>query len=83
LDTNVLISGIFFGGPPGWILDHWAEGEFELLVTPCAFRPSRPPIPEESGHTVRRNPASRSGTIAATPVGAKATLVGSGYGIGV
>ncbi len=25
LDTNVLISGIFFGGPPGQILDAWRD----------------------------------------------------------
>ena len=26
LDTNVLVSGIFFGGVPGRILSAWAEG---------------------------------------------------------
>lgn len=35
MDTNVLVSGIFFGGPPGRILDNWVEGRFELLVTPA------------------------------------------------
>ena len=34
LDTNVLISGIFFGGPPRAVLDAWAEGRFELIVSP-------------------------------------------------
>jgi len=34
LDTNVLISGIFFGGLPRTILDAWAEERFELLVSP-------------------------------------------------
>jgi hypothetical protein len=34
LDTNVLISGIFFGGPPGRILDSWAEGKVALAVRP-------------------------------------------------
>lgn len=33
LDTNVLLSGIFWGGLPGKILDLWATGEFELLVS--------------------------------------------------
>ncbi len=33
LDTNVLMSGIFFAGPPARILAAWAEGELELLVT--------------------------------------------------
>lgn len=31
LDTNVLISGIFFSGPPAGILAAWAEGSFELV----------------------------------------------------
>ncbi|MFC1575399.1 putative toxin-antitoxin system toxin component, PIN family [Gemmatimonadota bacterium] len=37
LDTNVLISGIFFGGQPRAVLDAWAEGWFELLVSPSIF----------------------------------------------
>jgi len=37
LDTNVLISGIFFGGPPRAVLDAWAEDRFELLVSPSIF----------------------------------------------
>ncbi len=37
LDTNVLISGIFFGGPPRAVLDAWAEERFELLVSPLIF----------------------------------------------
>lgn len=37
LDTNVLISRIFFGGQPGAVLDAWAEGRFELLVSPSIF----------------------------------------------
>ena len=34
LDTNVLMSGIFFGGVPGRILAAWREGRFELVVSP-------------------------------------------------
>lgn len=34
LDTNVLMSGIFFGGVPGRLLDAWAEGRFRLVVSP-------------------------------------------------
>lgn len=34
LDTNVLISGIFFGGRPREILNSWAEGRFELVLSP-------------------------------------------------
>ena len=33
LDTNVLISGIFFTGIPSRILAAWADGDFELLAT--------------------------------------------------
>ena len=33
LDTNVLVSGIFFAGPPASILAAWAEGRLELLAT--------------------------------------------------
>lgn len=34
LDTNVVLSGIFFGGVPGRILTAWAEGRFQLVLTP-------------------------------------------------
>ena len=37
LDTNVLISGIFFGGQPRAVLDAWAAGRFELVVSPSIF----------------------------------------------
>jgi putative PIN family toxin of toxin-antitoxin system len=37
LDTNVLISGIFFGGLPRAVLDAWAEKRYELLVSPSIF----------------------------------------------
>lgn len=37
LDTNVLISGIFFGGLPRAVLDAWAEKRFQLLVSPLIF----------------------------------------------
>jgi putative PIN family toxin of toxin-antitoxin system len=33
LDTNVLMSGIFFAGPPARILTAWAEDHFDLLAT--------------------------------------------------
>jgi putative PIN family toxin of toxin-antitoxin system len=33
LDTNVLISAIFFAGPPSRILSAWVEDEFELVVS--------------------------------------------------
>ena len=34
LDTNVLVSGLFFSGPPHDILQAWAGGAFELVVSP-------------------------------------------------
>ncbi len=34
LDTNVLISGIFFSGPPYEILRAWRDGKVHLLVSP-------------------------------------------------
>jgi putative PIN family toxin of toxin-antitoxin system len=35
LDTNVLMSGIFFGGGPGRLLDAWTVGRFELVLSPA------------------------------------------------
>lgn len=34
LDTNVLVSGIFYGGIPAEILDAWVEGRFVAYATP-------------------------------------------------
>ena len=33
LDTNVLVSGIFFSGPPRRILDAWTEGVIQFVVS--------------------------------------------------
>lgn len=33
LDTNVLISGIFWRGIPGRIIDLWIENRFDLVAT--------------------------------------------------
>jgi predicted nucleic acid-binding protein len=33
LDTNVLIYGIFFSGPPSEILTAWARGQFDIVVS--------------------------------------------------
>jgi putative PIN family toxin of toxin-antitoxin system len=33
LDTNVFVSGVFFGGPPGRILDAWRDGRVHLVVS--------------------------------------------------
>ena len=34
VDTNVLISGVFFGGVPSRILEAWRDEKFELVVSP-------------------------------------------------
>ena len=34
LDTNVLMSGVFFGGIPERILVAWRRGAFQLVVSP-------------------------------------------------
>jgi len=34
LDTNVLVSGIFFKGPPYQVLEAWRNGTIRLLVSP-------------------------------------------------
>lgn len=34
LDTNVLVSGIYFGGVPGRIIDGWSEDRLSLVLTP-------------------------------------------------
>jgi uncharacterized protein len=33
LDTNVLISGIFFSGPPSEILKAWRRGEIQFVIS--------------------------------------------------
>jgi putative PIN family toxin of toxin-antitoxin system len=34
LDTNVVVSGAFFGGLPRAVLDAWAEGRFQVILSP-------------------------------------------------
>lgn len=34
LDTNVLVSGIFWGGAPLKILDHWVSGDLDIVIMP-------------------------------------------------
>jgi putative PIN family toxin of toxin-antitoxin system len=34
VDTNVLVSGAFFSGPPSWILDACFAGQHEMVVSP-------------------------------------------------
>lgn len=34
IDTNVLVSGVFFGGTPARVLEAWRDGSIELVVSP-------------------------------------------------
>ena len=34
LDTNVFVSGVFFGGPPFLILQAWRDGKIQLVISP-------------------------------------------------
>ena len=52
LDTNVLVSGIFFAGLPGQVLEAWADDRFELVLSPTIF--------DEYLRTCARLAASRS-----------------------
>ena len=34
LDTNVVVSGIFFGGVPGRVLAAWSVGAVDVVLSP-------------------------------------------------
>jgi len=34
IDTNVLISGVFFGGLPARVLNAWRDGQYDLVASP-------------------------------------------------
>ncbi|MBI2885343.1 MAG: putative toxin-antitoxin system toxin component, PIN family [Candidatus Omnitrophica bacterium] len=38
LDTNVLVSGVFWAGSAGRILELWAKDKFEVVVSPEILR---------------------------------------------
>ena len=38
LDTNVFVSGVFFGGVPGRILSAWRDGVITLVTSPEILR---------------------------------------------
>lgn len=33
IDTNVLMSGVLFGGVPGRIIDAWVDGQVEMVLS--------------------------------------------------
>lgn len=37
LDTNVFVSGVFFGGPPRRILTAWRDGRLQVVISPEIF----------------------------------------------
>lgn len=37
VDTNVVVSGIFFSGPPYQILNAWRQGKIKLVLSPEIF----------------------------------------------
>ena len=41
VDTNVLVSGVFFGGVPGRILSAWTAGKFVLVLSPAILEEYR------------------------------------------
>lgn len=41
LDTNVVVSGVFFGGVPGRILSAWSAGQFVLVLSPAILEEYR------------------------------------------
>ncbi|MDP2957506.1 MAG: PIN domain-containing protein [Longimicrobiales bacterium] len=67
LDTNVVVSGIFFGGPPRDVLEAWSEGRLELCLSPL--------IVDEYLRTCDRLGASHLGLVYQPLL---ATLIGHG-----
>ena len=49
LDTNVVISAVFFGGVPRRILSAWSAGRFVLVLSPAMLEEYR-----RVGHDLRR-----------------------------
>jgi putative PIN family toxin of toxin-antitoxin system len=41
LDTNVVVSGVFFGGVPGKLLSAWSAGAFVLVLSPAILEEYR------------------------------------------
>ena len=37
LDTNVLVSGVFFSGPPSRVLKAWRDGRLTLVYSAAIF----------------------------------------------
>ena len=37
LDTNVVVSAAFFGGPPLRVVDAWISGQLQVVLSPSIF----------------------------------------------
>jgi uncharacterized protein len=65
VDTNVLVSGIFWSGKPGTVLERWRDDEFVLVATAeilteylrvlDAFASEQPELVEEWSDFLLRN----------------------------
>lgn len=55
LDANVVVSGIFWSGPPQKILERWLEGKLTILVSE--------PILAEYGDVLRRMTGNQGGAL--------------------
>lgn len=72
IDTNVLMSAVFFGGQPGKILSYWQADAFELVVSQAILDEYR---------WVGNNLQDKFGNLGFDPifaiVSSKSTLVGA------
>jgi len=41
IDTNVLVSGVFFGGLPARVLEAWRDGKIRLVASPTIIEEYR------------------------------------------
>ena len=49
LDTNVVVSGVFFRGTPGRVLAAWAAGKFTMVLSPAILDEYRR-VGDDLGH---------------------------------
>ncbi len=50
IDTNVLVSGVFWKGPPSAVLQAWREGRIEIVLSPSILDEYRRVALELSRH---------------------------------
>jgi putative PIN family toxin of toxin-antitoxin system len=59
IDTNVLVSGIFWGGVPHRLLSAWIAGEMEVCATPQVLSEYCDVIDRLAGRCARQDLAKR------------------------